>query len=343
MPLLNDTTVKTDLKSKTAKGTTNLGDYLTNTLLLTDADLDLANTDISGLEFGNSLPTPSTNVVNIVNVSTSIIAKMKAAAGYDLTPAEENALITAIQGVYAPVLDNVKIDPTLNTPTTIPQFTTAVLNIQVATINKTKAEAAITAATTAKTNAEAAITAATTAKTDAEAAITAKNVELAKLTDYNIKEGTVSKMSPAISLMGGYKMMMDDFGFITEIGTDITFSGTAGSKSNNEIEAKKGISFFLTQKVGYQFAEGNLTYLTLGLGMTKYKISHDQIKDESKTLMQPIIGAGHEMSLNENLSLFTEFNIHLAGKMKVNGVNGNELGDVKLSTQQFKIGARYYM
>jgi len=170
---------------------------------------------------------------------------------------------------------------------------------------------------------------------------------LPKDTDFStkstVKEGSVSKLSPAVSLMAGYKTSVEDFGFITELGTDIAFSNKIGSKDKNEIEAKKGLSVYLTQKVGYHFAENNLTYLTLGVSMTKYSLSHSKIKDASKTLVQPIIGAGHEFAINENLSAFTEFNIHLAGKINVNNLDGTQAGNVKLSTQQFKIGARYYM
>jgi opacity protein-like surface antigen len=153
-----------------------------------------------------------------------------------------------------------------------------------------------------------------------------------------------SKLSPSISLMAGYRFDVNRFGFITEAGMDITFNSTIGKISENDIELTKGLSFYLTQKVGYSFFDNNLSYITAGVSFTNYKPKYKGlIKEDNTIAISPILGVGNEYKITKNLNIFAEWNINLASKFNIKDTTDKKIGEMKVSNHSFKIGARYYL
>ena len=148
---------------------------------------------------------------------------------------------------------------------------------------------------------------------------------------------SASKVSPTISLMGGYSASVGNFTFITEGGVDL-ISSTIGSNDKKELELKNNFHFYITEKIGYKFEENMLTYITLGVGVKDAKVTYKDKISAKGNLTNMILGVGNEFRVMKNkLGIFTEFN----NVISLNNVN-TKAGDVKLNSYQFKIGARYY-
>jgi opacity protein-like surface antigen len=152
-----------------------------------------------------------------------------------------------------------------------------------------------------------------------------------------------SKWVPSVSLMAGYSFNKGNFGFITELGVDLTSSKVGkNDKESMEAEVKNIFHFYLTQKAGYRFTENTLTYITAGFGIKDYKAEYKGITSklnvsESAVLPTFIIGAGYEHKLTNSIAVFTEFNhIMTLSKLKT------EIGDFSMRSEQIKIGARWY-
>lgn len=146
---------------------------------------------------------------------------------------------------------------------------------------------------------------------------------------------TVSNISPSVSMIAGYETKINNFGFISEAGVDLSLS-TVGKKSK-EVTMKSKFHVYLAQKAGYYFNESNLIYVTAGLSVREYVFTIAE-KEENAGSFNVILGVGFERAINEKLKLFTEFN------------NIVSLGDVKIgsskfkpSSQQFKVGFRYHI
>ena len=152
-------------------------------------------------------------------------------------------------------------------------------------------------------------------------------------------KSSASKISPSISLLAGYGVKHNNFGFITEAGIDLNF-GKVGDNSKQELEVKNLYNVYLTQKVGYYFNENNLTYITGGLSIKDTKVSYKGALvsiDEKKITPNLILGVGYQRTLTRNWAMFTEFN-HIVSLSKVK----TEAGEVKTRSEQVRIGARYY-
>ena len=153
-------------------------------------------------------------------------------------------------------------------------------------------------------------------------------------------KSSASKISPSVSLLAGYGVKVNNFGFITEAGIDLNF-GKVGDNSKKELEVKNIYNIYLTQKVGYYFNENNLTYITGGLSIKDNKISYTRnnisMKEEKKITPNLILGIGYQRTLTRNWAMFTEFN-HIVSLSKVK----TKVGDVKTRSEQVRIGARYY-
>ena len=151
----------------------------------------------------------------------------------------------------------------------------------------------------------------------------------------NSNSTSVSKVSPSISLLAGYATKINNFGFISEAGVDLSLS-TVGKKSK-EVTMKSKFHVYLAQKAGYYFNENNLTYVTAGLSVREYIFTIAE-KEENAGSFNIILGIGFERAINEKLKLFTEFNnIASLGDIKI-GAN-----KFKTSSQQFKVGFRYHI
>jgi hypothetical protein len=163
-----------------------------------------------------------------------------------------------------------------------------------------------------------------------------------KLKSYN-----ASKISSNISLLAGYRFNIENFGFITEIGFDIDLGSSAkiGDISKNEIELKRNSSYYISQKIGYNFLQNNLSYVNIGISFANFKPRYDGIIQNSKDITPFIIGIGNESVVNKNLHFFAEFNINLGGKFDVvrDQTVPEKAGEIKISSQQFKLGFRYYL
>lgn len=152
-------------------------------------------------------------------------------------------------------------------------------------------------------------------------------------------KSSASKISPSISLLAGYGVKVNNFGFITEAGVDLNF-GKVGDNSKQELEVKNLYNVYLTQKVGYYFNENNLTYITGGLSIKDTKVSYKGALvniDEKKITPNLILGVGYQRTLTKNWAMFTEFN-HIVSLTSVK----TEVGDVKTRSEQVRVGARYY-
>jgi opacity protein-like surface antigen len=153
-----------------------------------------------------------------------------------------------------------------------------------------------------------------------------------------------SKIVPSASLMAGYSFNQGNFGFITELGIDLTSSKVGkNDKENMEAEVKNIFHFYLTQKVGYEFTESSLTYITAGFGLKDYKAEYKGVSstlnvNESKILPTFVIGAGYEHQVTNSLAVFTEFNhIMTLSKLKT------EIGDFSMRSEQIRVGVRWYL
>lgn len=167
--------------------------------------------------------------------------------------------------------------------------------------------------------------------------------EIASNAQLQAIKSSSSKIVPSVSLMGGYAFNYQNFGFITELGVDITNSKINSTSLGNlygdsSFEVRNNFNLYLAQKVGYKFTENTLTYATFGLGVKDTRISFNGYKkvNEKKNTMNMILGVGYEYKFNQ-LGIFTELN-HIASLSAVK----TAVGDVKTSSQQVKIGARYY-
>jgi opacity protein-like surface antigen len=163
--------------------------------------------------------------------------------------------------------------------------------------------------------------------------------------EFDLLKTSASKILPSVSLLGGYAFDYGNFGFITELGIDLT-SSKVGKNSEKEIEVKNLYHAYLTQKAGYRFTKNTLTYLTVGIGAKDYKAKYQgeylQI-DSKKTLANLILGIGYEHKITNSLAMFAEFNhVMSLSKMKIEEKGGEEIGTMKFRSEQVKIGARYY-
>ncbi len=161
---------------------------------------------------------------------------------------------------------------------------------------------------------------------------------------YDYKDTKVSKISPSLLFLFGYKFDLGKWSFITEtdIGS-IAFENTVGKNSKQEIELNHLTIFDITQKIGYNWSNNHLTYITAGLQVEHLKPEYKgSIKEDRVNVASPVVGLGYEYKLTKSLNLFTEFNFAFGGKIDIKDKKGNEIGEMKISTQTFKIGARYY-
>ena len=180
--------------------------------------------------------------------------------------------------------------------------------------------------------------------------INSLNKQITTIEEINSLKSSSSKFLPSISLIGGYAVDYKNFGFITELGLDITNSKVSDSKRIGyydsrtgtrelKFEVKNNFNLYLAQKAGYRFTENTLTYVTVGLGLKDTKVSFNGTYlpiNEKKNMVNVILGVGYEYKFNK-LGIFTEFN-HIASLSKIK----TKVGDVKTRSEQFKIGARYY-
>jgi opacity protein-like surface antigen len=155
---------------------------------------------------------------------------------------------------------------------------------------------------------------------------------------------SASKWVPSASLLAGYRFNKGNFGFITELGIDLTSSKVGkNDKENMEAEVKNIFHFYLTQKAGYRFTESSLTYITAGFGLKDYKAEYKGVSsklnvNESKILPTFVIGAGYEHQVTTSLAVFTEFNhIMTLSKLKT------EIGDFSMRSEQIRVGVRWYL
>jgi hypothetical protein len=162
-----------------------------------------------------------------------------------------------------------------------------------------------------------------------------------KLEEINLIKTSASKTLPSASLIAGYRFNEGNFGFITEAGVDLT-SSKVGKNIDRELEVKNIFHFYLTQKLGYNFIENNLAYITLGFGIKDYKAKYKGVSSkleisESSILPTFIIGVGQEYAVSSNLALLLEFNhIMTISKLKT------DVGDLSMRSEQVRIGARWY-
>jgi len=157
-----------------------------------------------------------------------------------------------------------------------------------------------------------------------------------------IKEKTTSKVSVGLSLLAGYKTKVDNFVFITEGALSSNF-GSVGNNDKLELQNSRPFSITLAQKFGYLFKQNHLGYITLGVGGTVLKSKYDDIVSSNKFTVFGVVGAGYEFMVNKSIGIFTEFNVEIGPKTTVKSkVNDLDLGKVKFTNTQIKVGARYY-
>ncbi len=158
----------------------------------------------------------------------------------------------------------------------------------------------------------------------------------------DIKNGTFSKTSFGLSLLAGYRFDVGRFGFITELGADINFANKLGSNDNKELEVTSGTLFYLTHKLGYHFFDNNLSYVTIGGGYSSLKVGYEDLISHNKGVPSFILGIGNEYRINDNLSMFGEFNLKINKAQQVKASNNTNFGNLKTNEKQFKFGVRYY-
>jgi opacity protein-like surface antigen len=171
--------------------------------------------------------------------------------------------------------------------------------------------------------------------------------EIEPYREFEALETKASETQGSISLMTGFKYDASNFGFITELGLDFNLGGKIGDNSKKEIEMKNTYNAYLTQKLGYYFASNNLTYITAGLGFKNYKFEYNSdslnINNKFNNKLHYILGVGNEFAINKQISAFVEFNsIFSANKIGLTSNKIKNIGDVKTSSQQVRIGVRYY-
>jgi opacity protein-like surface antigen len=149
---------------------------------------------------------------------------------------------------------------------------------------------------------------------------------------------SASKTSLSVSILGGYSHKINHFILASEIGLDLGKT-KIGDNSKNELEVKSNVNAFIVGRAGYEFYKMNTAYVNLGASIRDVKISLDG-ESEKKNMFNLVVGAGYEYSVNKKLGIFTEFN-HIAS---LSSFKLSEDGNVKVKvkSEQFKIGARYY-
>jgi hypothetical protein len=150
---------------------------------------------------------------------------------------------------------------------------------------------------------------------------------------------SASKTTASVSILAGYRKKINKFILKGEGSLDLGLS-TIGNNSANELEVSHNVTLNLVGSVGYQFVKKTNAYVNFGLSFRKYDIKyrgqHNTI-DESNFATHALIGVGYERAINRRLGLFTEFN-HL---IPISNMQ-TDAGKVKVSTNAFKIGFRYY-
>jgi opacity protein-like surface antigen len=154
--------------------------------------------------------------------------------------------------------------------------------------------------------------------------------------DKNNIAKSASKTSLSVSILGGYSHKINHFILASEIGLDLGKT-KIGDNSKNELEVKSNFNGFLVGRAGYEFYKMNTAYVNLGVSLRDVKVSFDG-ESKSKNMFNLVVGAGYEYSLNKKLGIFTEFN-HIAS---LSSIKIDEDVKVKVKSEQFKIGARYY-
>ena len=156
------------------------------------------------------------------------------------------------------------------------------------------------------------------------------------INDENNIAKSASKTSLSVSILGGYSHKINHFILASEIGLDLGKT-KIGDNSKNELEVKSNFNGFLVGRAGYEFYKMNTAYVNLGVSLRDVKVSFDG-ESRSKNMFNLVVGAGYEYSLNKKLGIFTEFN-HIAS---LSSIKIGEDVKVKVKSEQFKIGARYY-
>jgi opacity protein-like surface antigen len=156
------------------------------------------------------------------------------------------------------------------------------------------------------------------------------------INDENNIAKSASKTSLSVSILGGYSHKINHFILASEIGLDLGKT-KIGDNSKNELEVKSNFNGFLVGRAGYEFYKMNTAYVNLGVSLRDVKVSFDG-ESKSKNMFNLVVGAGYEYSLNKKLGIFTEFN-HITS---LSSIKISEDVKLKVKSEQFKIGARYY-
>lgn len=163
----------------------------------------------------------------------------------------------------------------------------------------------------------------------------------------NVYEGLSAKDNSNGFLGGiqaGYNWQFDQ----TIVGIETDFQG-AGLKSkaelsfNNQSEAAEAkINWFGTTRVrlGYTPVDRFMVYATGGVAYGKIKASYADFS-QSDTKVGYTVGAGAEYALTNNVTLKTEYLYTDLGKLKLDDINGERLGEVKAPFHTVRVGVNY--
>lgn len=161
-----------------------------------------------------------------------------------------------------------------------------------------------------------------------------------KLNDY----GSFSAKDNASGFIGGvqagYNWQFDQM--IVGVETDFQGSDLKAETAVNGDKVGVKVNWFGTTRarLGYTPVDRFMVYATGGVAYGKIK-AYDNVSSQSDTRVGYTVGAGAEYALTNNVTLKSEYLYTDLGKLKLNDVAGNRVGEVKAPFHTVRVGVNY--
>lgn len=141
-------------------------------------------------------------------------------------------------------------------------------------------------------------------------------------------------------VQAGYNWQFDQM--IVGVETDFQGSDVKAETSVNGDKAGAKVNWFGTTRarLGYTPVDRFMVYATGGVAYGKIK-AYDNVSSQSDTRVGYTVGAGAEYALTNNVTLKSEYLYTDLGKLKLNDVAGNRVGEVKALFHTVRVGVNY--
>ena len=157
--------------------------------------------------------------------------------------------------------------------------------------------------------------------------------------EYATLSNAAKKSNLGGSILFGYIFILPKISFDIELSLDFG-KGKIGSNKKKEIEIHRNYSLGILARAGYSFYKNTRVYANLGWNIAQYKAYYSGLSaydiNKKSSIVNTILGAGFEASINPKLRVFYEVNYSKAlSNIKTNA------GDIKVNSMVNKVGFRY--